>query len=72
MRVMKERAGRNTEAISASVAVKLVSRRDARNALRLAARTFHAMRPAKLFEVLTAPILVAESLEQLRQVHGGS
>src|SRR3954451_5160518 len=67
--VVKEGAHTNAELIPATVAVELPALRNPRDFVGVAARTFHAVRPAKLFKKVVALVLGAELFEELYEVH---
>ncbi len=67
--IVEERSRGDGEPVATVVAVKLIARRYARDAVRIAARTLDAFRPAKLFEVLAATVVASEAISQLHEAH---
>lgn len=68
VRVVEDRSRRDRELIAAIRALELVALLKARDLLGLAARAANAIRPAKLFQVVTAGILAIELLYQRYKV----
>src|SRR5262249_34895620 len=59
----------NGEPLAALVAVELLAGRDPGHAVRAAARTGHAVRPAQVLQVLAASVVAAKLLYEISKVH---
>lgn len=71
MGIVKDRAARYGELITAGIAIVLAAICDCRDTMRLTARTFNAFRPAKSHKALPSLLIASEKGDQFRKIHFG-